>query len=92
MASLGCAAVAIYHLAIGVPVDDPWLFPVLVMLPAVLAAGFAVSLRLPPHQQTNVAVLSLAVLASLYTIESVIDVLSTTSASMPERASPAHGS
>ena len=73
-ASLGCAAVAVFHVSIGVPVADPWLFPLLVVLPAALALGFALALRMPLPARLNVVLLLSAVLTSLYVVDAVLEV------------------
>jgi hypothetical protein len=75
VASLGCAVVSVYHIAIGVPIDDPWLFPLLVLLPVLLSIGLAFSLRLPAHQQANVLLSLVAVVCSLYLVDGVLEVL-----------------
>jgi hypothetical protein len=71
-ASLCCAAISVYSLLIHVPVDDPWLFPMLVVVPAVLAIAFAAATRLPPAIRTNVVLLTLAVLGGLYLLDAAI--------------------
>jgi hypothetical protein len=75
LAALLCAAAATQALRMGVPWDDPWLFPVLVAIPAVAAILFALALRLPAALRVNVAMLMLATAVGLYALETVFALL-----------------
>jgi len=74
-ASLVCVGAAFRALAIGVTWHDPWLFPMLVVLPAVAAAGFALSLLLSQEARTNVALLVVAIVLSLYALDAALALL-----------------
>jgi hypothetical protein len=69
---LVCASVAIGALRIGVPVSDPWLFAILVVLPAVAMIGFSLALFAAPNLRSNVLLLATTVVLALYASEAVL--------------------
>jgi hypothetical protein len=69
---LVCASVAIGALRVGVPVSDPWLFPILVVLPALAVIGFGLTLFASPSRRTNVLLLATTVVLTLYAGEAVL--------------------
>jgi len=79
-AAIGLAVAAIGALRAGVPIDDPWLFPLLVVVPATAAIALALSLRARPATRANIVVLMAALIAGLYVVESALALLPSPSA------------
>ena len=75
IASIGCTAIAAYHLALGVPLADPWLFPMLVLLPALLALGFAFALLLPRHVRLTLVLVLLSISIGTYAVDAPLELL-----------------
>jgi hypothetical protein len=90
-AALVCAAGAMHALAIGVSVHDPWLFPMLVVLPAAAAAGFALSLLRSAESRLNLAMLTVAIVTGLYALDAALALLPTRSDPTWEQAAQAQG-
>jgi len=71
--SLVAGAVAVYHIRLGVPARDPWLFPMLVVFPALLCIGLAVGTQLSRNAQLNIATSIVAILLGLYAIDGLFE-------------------
>jgi hypothetical protein len=74
-AALALLLVTVRALAAGVPVRDHWLFPVMVVLPALAAMALALSLRASPVTRANIALLGVAVIIGLYAVDAVLELL-----------------
>jgi hypothetical protein len=70
--SLVCAAAAILGVRSGVPWHDPWLFPMLVVLPGMTSIGLALTLLASPDVRANVSMLCFAVIFAIYVLEAAL--------------------
>ena len=76
LVALMSAAACVRGLMFGIPLHDPWLFPMLVVLPGVLAIVFGAILVLArPAVRANVLLLGIGMAVSLYVIEAALQVL-----------------
>jgi hypothetical protein len=75
-ASFAGAAMAVRALMIGVVPGDPWLFPLLVVLPGLAAIGLALALlRGSAATRASVVMLLIAVGVAIYAVEAVLQAL-----------------
>jgi hypothetical protein len=79
VAMIACAFVAVHSFRLGVRIDNTWLFPTTVGIPAVLALGYALSFFAGPATRLNLVLLTGSVTASLYGLEAVLQFV------LPER-------
>jgi len=66
------AASAVLALRAGVSVQDPWLFPLLVILPGLVATGLALSLVGSPTLRANTLLLAGTAVIALYATEALL--------------------
>lgn len=66
------AVVAFRAAGVGIPVHDPWLFPMLVVLPALMSVALAASLLGSPGLRANIVLLGVSLVAGLYVLETAL--------------------
>jgi len=75
VAAIVCGLTAFRAFRMGVPVNDAWLFPTVVLIPALLALGFGLSFLATPATRLNIVLLAASVSAGLYGVEAVLQVV-----------------